>query len=248
MVSLVETLQPYEGLITLLLTFCLILATAYYARQTYLLNKITKETSEYERRPIIHVFCEYDELHRPSFGVKNIGSRMAEDILIKAHAVFGLSRKGCGLRVLELGPERTITPNIITEYKVTQLVPEEEARVDIFDKIIELLEDKGYIRVVPPEEVCGYHDSYGNWIVFPYRNEVNWSAMDSSELMHGIIEIETEFKPDIKAAKYFTHKRKYEIQIAKVNDVADTNMVYKNFVVITTWQVTKLLREEPTHR
>ena len=229
-----DILNNYQTLIVLILTFVLICITAYYARQTYKMNKVMKESSEYERRPIIMVICDYDESHYPNFGIINAGKNIGEDINIRVHAAIGIGKYGQGLESYE---DRLILDRDFSVDPVPILIPEEKYHIGAFESILSDLREQKFIKMVPGDEVCYYVDSYGNKIIFPYRYEFNSDLLSKEELIEGRLNIQASFKPNRDSSKVFEHKRNYHIQIVRGAELVNTNRVYKNFVVITTYSL-----------
>lgn len=229
--AFMDILNNYQTLIVLILTIALICITAYYAWQTHKMNKLVKESSEYERRPIIEAMCKYDEFHRPNFGAVNTGKNIGEDVSIEAHVAIGIAKYGQGL---ESHKNRLILDKDFNTSSIPILLPQEECYIGAFEDILTALGEKKLIKTVPGDEACYHFDSYGNKIVFPYRYEFDWDLLSEEELVAGDIYIQASFKPDRDASKVFKHKRNFHIQIVRGLELANTNRVYKNFVVITT--------------
>jgi len=227
----IDTLNNYQTLIVLILTFVLVCITAYYAWQTYKMNKVMKESSEYERRPLIMVMCDYDEFHRPNFGIMNAGKNIGDDINVRACAAIGVGKYGQGL---ESYKDRLILDRDFNIDPIPTLMPEEKYYIGAFESILSALREQKFIKMVPGDEACYHFDSYGNKIIFPYRYEFNWDLLSKEELIEGRLNIQASFKSNRDATKVFEHKRNFHIQIVRGLELVSTNRVYKNFVVITT--------------
>jgi hypothetical protein len=72
---------------------------------------------------------------------------------------------------------------------------------------------------------------------------MDWSVIEKSQLLHGKINVEAVFKSERNALKSFTHQRQYQIQIVPATELKNTNRVYKNFAIITTWGLVNEVQE-----